>query len=108
MAVVVHDDRAAEQVLKGPDDADIFADTALEHHRRADFLALADVVDIVGSDGPADAGDDVLAGVAHLDLMDQVRLSEDGAAGGDHGRVGGPEGVLSHFLHLNAQAPGLA
>ena len=108
VAVVVHDDRAAEQVLEGVDDAGVFADAALEDHRGNDLLSLGDVVDIVGGDGAADAGDDILPRVAHLDLMDQVRLGEDGAARGDHGRVGGLQGVAAHFFHLDPQAARLA
>lgn len=108
MSIGVYNDLAAQGPLKGGDDALVLADAALEHHGRDDLFSLAHVIEVVGRHGVADTRDDVLPRVAHLNFVNQVGLSEDGTPGGNLGGMGGAEGVVADFLHLDAQTLGLA
>ena len=75
----------AQELLEGVDDADVLAHAALEHGRTLDLLALAHVIQVVGGDRMAQACDDVLARVAHLDLVHEVAFGEHRAARRDVG-----------------------
>ena len=58
----------------------ILAYSSLEDNRGGYFFAFPHIVQIVGGNGPADAGNDVLPGMAHLHFVDQIRFREDRAA----------------------------
>ena len=108
MAVFIHQDVLAGGFLEKAHHAHVFAHAALEHDGALDALALAHIVEVVRHHGLAETCDDVLAAVAHLGLVDQVGLGEHGAAGGDGGGGFALEGDAAEFLHLHAQAVGLA
>ena len=82
----------------------VLGNAALEHHGRGDLLALAHVVQVVAGHSVAEPRDDVLARVAHLDLVHEIALGEHGAARGDVGRLGGSERDVAELLYLHAQA----
>ncbi len=56
----------------------------------------------------AQPGDDVLAGIAHLNLVHQIALGKYGAAGGNVGGLCGREGNLAEVFHFHPQPMGLA
>lgn len=108
VSVLVNEHRTSELSLEGLHDADVLGDAALEHDRRQNLFPLAHVVQIVPHNSLAQARHDVLPGVPHLDLVDQVGLRKNGAPGGDLGRVAGLQGDLPHLLYRDAQPVGLA
>ena len=108
MAVLVHDHVHAQLVAERLHHAGVLAHAALEHHGRGDLLAFAHVVQVVRGHRAAQAGDDVLARVAHLDLMYEVALGEHGATRRDvRGLLRGQRDVAELF-HLHAQPMRLA
>ena len=108
VAVLVHDHVHAQLVAERLHHAGVLAHTALEHHGRSDLLAFAHVVQVVRGHRAAQACDDVLARVAHLDLVHEVALGEYGAARRDvRGLLRGQRDVAELF-HLHAQPMRLA
>ena len=104
MSVLINYYITAKRFFKGLGNSDIFAYSALENNRRDDALALAHVVKIVGRDGFAKPGYDILPWMTHLYFMDKVRLGENRTSGGYLSRMFGGKGDLSELLDFHAEA----
>ena len=66
--------------------ANVLAYSALEDDGRLNALAFAHVIQIVGGNGLAQAGDNVFAGIANLQFVHQIAFGEHRAAGSNVGR----------------------
>ena len=93
-----------KHILKGFDHARVFAYAALEYHRGGDLFPLTYIVEIIGRNCVADACDNILPRMSHLDFVYEIGLRKYGAAGSDGGGMHGLQRVFSDVLHFNTEA----
>ncbi|MPM28485.1 hypothetical protein SDC9_75011 [bioreactor metagenome] len=101
------DELVAQQPLEGGGDTHVGGHAPLKQDGALQPPALGQIVEVIAGQGLAQAGDDVLAGVAALLLVDHVRFGKHGAPPGNAHRVFGAEGVAAKFLDGNVQPGGL-
>ena len=104
----IYEYRHPKFFFKHLDNPFIFAHASLKYYRRKNLLSLCHIVQIVAGDCFAQSGNNLLSGIAYLQLMDQIGFCKNRTSGCHRGSSFGRKGYLAEVFHLHAKSVSLA